>query len=119
MRHDGVDDVLVLEENREARVVPAGDRRLADRIMTAGRLAEFGGDAVHGHAAAWRLDPGIAHGDTLVHVDDLGRREAGQGSGRDGGSQDAELHDESSRIDDAGLYQSLIGQGTFSGKSLI
>ncbi len=48
---DGVYDPVVLEEDDEARVFPAGDRRVSDRFADVLWCAVAGFDGVPGHAA--------------------------------------------------------------------
>src|SRR5262252_3375471 len=62
----GMDDAVVLEEHREAAVVPARDRRLlrrasAYRGMAGGRRAELLLDLVHGEAALRTIELRLAH----------------------------------------------------------
>src|SRR5690606_21448383 len=69
---DGVDDVVVLEIDHEARVLPARDRRLAHGGETLGRGAKIGLDPLHGGATRGpRVD---LSGVDTVQQEDVGVR---------------------------------------------
>src|SRR5882762_10248242 len=68
---------IVLEEHREAAVVPARDRRLTDRGVARERGTEMLFDLAHGGAAPRAIEPGLTQLHLVVHHDGVGECRAG------------------------------------------
>src|SRR2546421_9985 len=95
-----VNDPVVLEEHREAAVVPACDRRLvrsaAHRGMAGDRRAEVLLDFAHGAAALGAIELRLTHLHLVVHHERFGECTAG-------GSATAQ-----ERRENSGLHETLL-----------
>ncbi len=79
-----VDHSIVLEEYREARIVPSGDGRLAYGRMLLDRRAEVLLDLGHRAAAFRSVHGGVAQGELIVYDQSLSQARA---AGREAAKQ--------------------------------